>query len=75
MIARLPKEAKKNAAISPYERTMTEAYWSPNFLTQMKEPNPPCEGELLQHTRKGVLRWKRVNVYMNKKSQVANRQT
>ncbi|KAG4188512.1 hypothetical protein ERO13_A08G169200v2 [Gossypium hirsutum] len=68
--ARLPKEAKKNAAISPYERTMTEAYWSPDFLTQTKEPNPPCEGELLQHTRKGVLRWKRVNVYINKKSQV-----
>ncbi|XWS49723.1 hypothetical protein CRYUN_Cryun12cG0027500 [Craigia yunnanensis] len=68
--ARLPKEAKKNAAISPYERSMTEAHWSAAFHTQMKEQNPPCEGELLQHTRKGVLRWKRVYVYINKKSQV-----
>ncbi|XP_022758540.1 VAN3-binding protein-like [Durio zibethinus] len=68
--ARLPKEAKKNAAISPYERSMREAYWSTVFQTQMKEQNPPCEGELLQHTRKGVLRWKRVYVYINKKSQV-----
>ncbi|KAK8614053.1 hypothetical protein V6N13_122429 [Hibiscus sabdariffa] len=68
--ARLPKEAKKNAAISPYERAMTEDHWSADFLTQMREPNPPCEGELLQHTRKGALRWKRVSVYINKKSQV-----
>ncbi|XWS49120.1 hypothetical protein CRYUN_Cryun13aG0136400 [Craigia yunnanensis] len=68
--ARLPKEAKKNAAISPYERSMSEAHWSAAFHTQTKEQNPPCEGELLQHTRKGVLRWKRVYVYINKKSQV-----
>ncbi|XVF13404.1 hypothetical protein REPUB_Repub08aG0205000 [Reevesia pubescens] len=68
--ARLPKEAKKNAAISPYERSMTETHWSASFNTQMKEQNPPCEGELLQHTRKDVLRWKRVDVYINKKSQV-----
>ncbi|XVF51767.1 hypothetical protein PTKIN_Ptkin04bG0211000 [Pterospermum kingtungense] len=68
--ARLPKEAKKNAAISPYERSMTEAHWAAVFNTQMKEQNPPCEGDLLQHTRKGVLRWKRVYVYINKKSQV-----
>ncbi|XP_039028689.1 VAN3-binding protein-like [Hibiscus syriacus] len=60
---RLPKEARKNAAISPYERTMTEARWAADFLT-------PCEGELLQHIRKGVLRWKRVSVYINKKPQV-----
>ncbi|KAK8516323.1 hypothetical protein V6N13_047028 [Hibiscus sabdariffa] len=68
--ARLPKEAKKNAAISPYERSLTETHWSADFHAQMKDQNPPCQGELLQHTRKGVLRWKRVNVYINKKSQV-----
>ena len=58
MKARLPKEAKKNAAISPYERSMTEAQWPAAFDTQMKEQNPPCEGELLQHTRKGNSRSK-----------------
>ncbi|GMI63980.1 FORKED-LIKE5 [Hibiscus trionum] len=68
--ARLPKEAKKNAAISPYERSLTETHWAAGFHAQMKDLNPPCQGELLQHTRKGVLRWKRVNVYINKKSQV-----
>ncbi|XVF52601.1 hypothetical protein PTKIN_Ptkin05aG0031400 [Pterospermum kingtungense] len=69
--SRLPKEAKKNAAISPYERRITEAHWSAAFRTQIKDQNnPPCEGELLQNTRKGVLRWKRVSVYINKKSQV-----
>ncbi|KAG4156258.1 hypothetical protein ERO13_D03G163300v2 [Gossypium hirsutum] len=64
--ARIPKEAKKNSAISPYAETQ----WSDALHTQMKDQNPPCQGELLQHTRKGVLRWKRVNVYINKKSQV-----
>ncbi|XP_022737502.1 VAN3-binding protein-like isoform X2 [Durio zibethinus] len=68
--ARLPKEAKKNAAISPYERSMAETNWPAAFHTQTKEQNPPCAGKLLQHTRKGVLRWKRVYVYINKKSQV-----
>ncbi|XP_038990527.1 VAN3-binding protein-like isoform X2 [Hibiscus syriacus] len=70
--ARLPKEAKKNAAISPYERSLIETHWAAaaaGFHAQMDQ-NPPCQGELLQHTRKGVLRGKRVNVYINKKSQV-----
>ncbi|KAK8691062.1 hypothetical protein V6N13_074583 [Hibiscus sabdariffa] len=68
--ARLPKEAKKNAAISPYERSLIETHRAAGFHTQMKDQKPPCQGELLQHTRKGVLRWKRINIYMNKKSQV-----
>ncbi|GKU95573.1 hypothetical protein SLEP1_g8913 [Rubroshorea leprosula] len=71
--SRLPKEARKNAAISPYERSIAEAQWSAAaaaFHTQIKEQNPPCEGELLQLTQKGVLRWKHVSVYINKKSQV-----
>ncbi|KAE8678022.1 3-hydroxyisobutyryl-CoA hydrolase-like protein 1 [Hibiscus syriacus] len=67
--ARLPKEAKKNAAISPYERSLAETHWASDFHAPMDQ-NPPCQGELLQHTRKGVLRWKRVNVYINMKSQV-----
>ncbi|GLT73985.1 hypothetical protein SLA2020_458090 [Shorea laevis] len=73
--ARLPKEARRNAAISPYERSITEVRWSAAaaaaaFYSQIKELNPPCEGELLQQTQKGVLRGKRVSVYINKKSQV-----
>ncbi|KAL4278420.1 hypothetical protein GQ457_03G022100 [Hibiscus cannabinus] len=68
--ARLPKEGKKNAAISPYERSLIETHWGAGFHTQMKDQKPPCQGELLQHTRKGVFRWKRINIYMNKKSQV-----
>ncbi|KAG8659479.1 VAN3-binding protein [Manihot esculenta] len=56
--ARLPKETRKNAAISPYDRGMAE----------IEEP-VPCVGEVLQRTRKGVLRWKHISVYI-KKSQV-----
>lgn len=61
--SRLPKEAKKNAAISPCEKSMTEAHchWSADFHTQIKEQiNPPCEGELLQHTRKGNSCWSKL---------------
>lgn len=47
--ARIPKEAKKNSAISPYAETQ----WSDALHTQTKDQNPPCQGELLQHTRKG----------------------
>ncbi|KAJ0048219.1 hypothetical protein Pint_15849 [Pistacia integerrima] len=68
--ARLPKEARKNASISPYERGIAETHWPDVFRSQSEEQGPPCAGELLQHTRKGVLRWKFVSVYINKKSQV-----
>lgn len=55
--SRLPKDARKNAAISPCERSMAEA----NLATaaaylqnHTKEQNPLCEGDLLlQHTQKG----------------------
>lgn len=68
--ARLPKEAKKNAAISPYDRSLTESNWGAAFHSQIVEQSPPFVGELLQVTQKGVLRWKHVSVYINKKSQV-----
>lgn len=116
--ARLPKEAaKKNAAISPYDKGMAEAHMVAAFHSEAEEHNPPCIGDLLQYTRKGkflyilappilelrlqnlkiykrlearvrkcfslaisncfrleilsgVLRWKHVSIYINKKSQV-----
>ncbi|KAK3039495.1 hypothetical protein RJ639_028077 [Escallonia herrerae] len=68
--ARQPKDAKKNAAISPCDKGMAEAQMLAAFHTETEERDPPCIGDLLQHTRKGVLRWKRVSVYISKKSQV-----
>lgn len=68
--ARLPKEAKKNASISPFDRGMTGNSWTAGFRSRMVEHSPPFVGELLQVTQKGVLRWKHVSIYINKKSQV-----
>lgn len=70
--ARVPKEAKKNATIIPYDKGMAEAPRVPSFHSEMEQENPaPAHiGDLLQHAQKGVLRWKRVSVYINKKSQV-----
>ncbi|KDP39885.1 hypothetical protein JCGZ_03416 [Jatropha curcas] len=67
--ARLPKEARKNAAIIPYDRGMAETQWGSAYIGEVKE-QAPCVGELLQHTRKGVLRWKHISVCINKKLQV-----
>ncbi|KAI8554331.1 hypothetical protein RHMOL_Rhmol05G0090300 [Rhododendron molle] len=67
---RFPKEAKKNAAISPYDKGMAESHRVANFYSEIEEQDPPFIGDLLQHTRKGVLQWKRVSVYINKKYQV-----
>lgn len=68
--ARLPKEARRNAAISPYDRGVANTpYWT-SLNGPLEERGPPCFGELLQHTKKGALRWKHVTVYINKKSQV-----
>uniref|UniRef100_A0A5B6Z557 PH domain-containing protein n=1 Tax=Davidia involucrata TaxID=16924 RepID=A0A5B6Z557_DAVIN len=68
--ARLPKEAKTNAAVSPYDKCMSETHWAAAFHGEIEEQDLPCIGDLLQYTRKGVLRWKRVSVYINQKSQV-----
>lgn len=69
--SRLPKEAKRNASISPCDRSMVEAQsFAAVFPNDMDEHDSPFAGELLHLTRKGMQRWKRVSVYINKKSQV-----
>ncbi|XP_015581766.2 VAN3-binding protein [Ricinus communis] len=69
--ARLPKEARKNAAISPCDRGMADTSWGSAYSSgEVEAQAPPCNGELMQHTRKGVLRWKLISVYINKKSEV-----
>lgn len=52
--ARVPTEGRKNASISPCERSITEIHWPAAFHNRTdQEQNPPCEGELMQITRKG----------------------
>lgn len=68
--ARLPKEAKKNASISPYDRGIAETILLSVFDTPTWERPPPCVGDLLLLSQKGVLQWKHVTVYINKKCQV-----
>ncbi|KAG4378974.1 hypothetical protein GLYMA_17G142900v4 [Glycine max] len=69
--ARLPNEAKRNASISPNDRVqLPQSHWFSAFEGQSCEHHPPCVGDLWQLTRKGVLRWKHVSVYINKKCQV-----
>ncbi|XP_061337057.1 VAN3-binding protein-like isoform X2 [Gastrolobium bilobum] len=67
--ARLPKEGKRNASISPYDRGLPQSHF-PAFEGHMWERYPPCVGDLFQLTRKGALRWKHVSVYINRKCQV-----
>ncbi|RAL44498.1 hypothetical protein DM860_011775 [Cuscuta australis] len=67
--ARMPREAKRNATISPCDKVLMEAY-PPSVNTEMGEDDPPFEGDLLQVTGKGVLRWKHVFVCVDGKSQV-----
>ncbi|XP_008796117.2 VAN3-binding protein-like [Phoenix dactylifera] len=56
---RVQREARNDAAVIPYERGH---FGSPDIWCK--------EGELLKRTRKGTLHWKRVSVYIDKKSQV-----
>lgn len=55
--ARLPREAKKNASISPYGKGIIETvHVTPTpaaFDSQMWERPPPCVGDLMHLTRKG----------------------
>lgn len=51
--ARLPKEAKKNASISPYDRGILETHLFPAFDNPIWERPAPCVGDLLMLTRKG----------------------
>lgn len=56
MKTRLPKEARKNAAISPYDKGMGESPSVGAFYSKVEEQqDPPCVGELLQLTGKGNL--------------------
>ncbi|MED6148027.1 hypothetical protein PIB30_049362 [Stylosanthes scabra] len=70
--ARLEKETKRNATISPYDNNnkgvtiQSHSHW----FAPLEEHHPPCVGELFQLTPKGTLRWKHVTVYINKKYQV-----
>ncbi|EFH46398.1 hypothetical protein ARALYDRAFT_915055 [Arabidopsis lyrata subsp. lyrata] len=75
---RLPKEAKNSAAISPCERVLPETHSCSSELERTSTTDEHISakgveestGELMQCTRNGVLRWKHVKVYINKKSQV-----
>ena len=51
--ARLPREVKKNASISPCDREINGTRWLLAYDTQMCERHPPCVGDLLQLTEKG----------------------
>lgn len=63
-------EAKRNAAISPYDRGMAETHTITTLRSHIEESSTPCEGELWQHTTKGLFQMKHASVYINKKSQV-----
>lgn len=55
LTARMPKEAKKNASISPYDKVIAETQWLRAFDGQVLERYPPCLGDLLQLTEKGAV--------------------
>ncbi|XP_064945245.1 VAN3-binding protein-like [Musa acuminata AAA Group] len=57
--SRSQREARNNAAVIPYEKGHRG---NPDIWRK--------EGELLKRTEQGTLHWKRVSVYINKKSQV-----
>ncbi|XP_047306721.1 VAN3-binding protein [Impatiens glandulifera] len=67
--ARLPKEAKKNATINPYDKTMADSD-KINGSEMVEQKDPFFKGDLLHHNQKGSLRRKQVSMYINKKSQV-----
>lgn len=52
--SRLPKEGRKIASVSPYDRLMAQNHWATAFNSHMEEQELPCVGELLQFTRKGA---------------------
>ncbi|CAF2090974.1 BnaA06g40030D [Brassica napus] len=69
--ARQPKEARKNATITPCERSFSDSSWTANCQFRFDEPNLPLEGDLVQCAQNaGAHRLKRVCVYINNKSQV-----
>ncbi|KAL0889371.1 hypothetical protein Bca101_013354 [Brassica carinata] len=67
---RQPKEARKNATITPCERSFSDSSWTANLPLE-GEPSLPLEGDLVQCAQNaGTQRLKRVCVYINNKSQV-----
>ncbi|CAN6910002.1 hypothetical protein Bca4012_078202 [Brassica carinata] len=68
---RQPKEARKNATITPCERSFSDSNWTANCQFRLDEPSLPLEGDLVQCAQNaGAHRLKRVCVYINNKSQV-----
>lgn len=55
--ARLPKDAKRNASISPYDKGLGDVHCLHPFQNELEEQKFPCIGELLQHTKKGTNSW------------------
>uniref|UniRef100_A0ACD5ZH85 Uncharacterized protein n=1 Tax=Avena sativa TaxID=4498 RepID=A0ACD5ZH85_AVESA len=55
------REARSKAAVAPYDKAGTGSGRADIWCK---------EGTLLKRSRKGALRWKRVSVYINKRSQV-----
>ncbi|KAL2903067.1 VAN3-binding protein [Bienertia sinuspersici] len=53
--ARLPKDAKRNAAISPYDKGLGDANSIDPYQSETEEHKFPCVGELMQHTKKGLV--------------------
>ncbi|XP_058104424.1 VAN3-binding protein-like [Magnolia sinica] len=72
--ARVQKEARSSATIIPFEKgvgsTCHLIQLSENATTFSGSDIPSKEGKLLKRTRKGVLHWKQVSIYVNKNSQV-----
>lgn len=53
--SRLPKDAKKNAAISPYDKGLGDVL--DPYQSEIEDPKFPCVGELMQHTAKGTFKF------------------
>lgn len=53
MRARLTKEAKRTASISPYEKAIAGSPSPAAFHREVEEESLPCVGDLLQLTQKG----------------------
>ncbi|KAL8091244.1 VAN3-binding protein [Apium graveolens] len=67
---RASKDGNKVAAISPYDKNMTEARVFDALQNESEGRHPPCIGDLLQYTCKGIFRWKHVSIYINNKYEV-----
>lgn len=50
---RQPKEARKNATITPCERSFSDSNWTANCQFRLDEPSLPLEGDLVQCAQNG----------------------